>query len=239
MRFMFGEAERRNNERLLRLSGMLEESISRYERSRARDQAAVRHLRLLSWLRSLQTTFDELEHSIYVSGQYAERVVHFRYVEEMSAKDEANYRRHLYYYKNGFIRVFSVLDKLGSFLNELLQLETEQVKERFSYFTVLRRMREKRMHLALWSRLNGVKVKYASELQELRLMRNHEVHAMNSELLDNQGRIRVRPNDRREQIDDLLENMETLHKGFEAVFESLLDVFTYLHEEQISNPPAM
>ena len=53
------------------------------------------------------------------------------YVEKMQTEERTNYHRYLYFYKNGFIRVFSILDKLGFYLNKRLQLNTEKVKPRF------------------------------------------------------------------------------------------------------------
>ena len=36
-----------------------------------------------------------------------------------------NYRRYVYFDKNAFIRLFALLDKLGTLLNDTLELNTE------------------------------------------------------------------------------------------------------------------
>lgn len=182
--------------------------------------------RLQAWLRSIATTYDELEQSVYCAERFAESVSR-EYVEEMGPEERAAYRRHLYFYKNSFIRVFSVLDKLGSFLNERFELRAELVKERYSYFTALRCLRESRLHPELSRRLHDIKNRYRDPVHELRLMRNHEVHAMNTELLDEEGRLRIRPRDGKVQVEDLTQNLETLRSGYEMATESLLAVLTY------------
>src|SRR5690606_214309 len=105
---------------------------------------------------------------VYCAERYASRVKH-SYVEQMGPEEEADFRRHLYFYKNGFIRVFSVLDKLGSMMDEWLGLNTGQIKERFTYFTVLREMRRKGRNLQLLYRLDDVKANYREAMNDLRL----------------------------------------------------------------------
>jgi len=229
LRVLFGDSDRQDDARRRELLALQSKLTERYRRSGNRGGDSAHQLRLLSWIRSLDSTFDELEQSIYCSEKFAARVTH-HYVEEMDLDEEADYRRHLYFYKNAFIRVFSVLDKLGSFLDELFSLRTAQLKEKFSYFTVLRHMRDRRLHPELLHKLQAIKSQYREPLHELRLMRNHEVHAMNPELLDEEGRLRVRVNDRREQIENLQENAEMLRNGYDAVYESLYAVFQYLRK---------
>jgi len=224
LRILFDEPLREERGRLKEIFDLAEELTSRYASSDTRvsgDRAT-----LLAWMRSIATAFDELEQSVYCAAKYAERVKR-AYVEEMDEEEAAEYRRHLYFYKNGFIRLFSVLDKLGSFLNDRYQLHTERIKERYSYFTVLRRMRELRQHPQLWQRLDEIKSAYRDPLHELRLMRNHEVHAINTELLDERGRIRLRSRDGKEQVEDLRHNVATLQSGFDMVGDSLHAVLMY------------
>jgi hypothetical protein len=187
---------------------------------------ADRPLRLAMWSRSLLSTLYELEQSVYCSGKFAERVKD-AYVDQMNEHEYDDYMRHLYFFENGFVRVFSALDKLGSFLNDLYSLETEQIKERFSYFTVIRRMRERNVHPRLQRDLYNIKEKYKEPMQDLRLMRNHEIHGMNAELLDEFGRIRKCRKDQREEIENLHENTRKLEMGFVMVCKSLHAVFTY------------
>ncbi|MGO4376612.1 Cthe_2314 family HEPN domain-containing protein, partial [Paenibacillus sp. MCAF20] len=97
-------------------------------------------------------------------------------MQQMSPEERMNYSRYVYYDKNGFIRVFSLLDKLGTLLNELLDMRTEKVKAHFSYFTVLRNMRERKAHPELTWKLNDVKEKYKEATNRLRKRRNTEIH---------------------------------------------------------------
>lgn len=222
---MFGEPGRTDEGRVRDVLTLAEELAERY-RQRRSGELAMEAQRLVAWTKSIASSFDELEQSVYCAAKYAERV-RTAYVEEMGPEERADYRRHLYFYKNGFIRVFSVLDKLGSFLNDGFSLRAEQVKARYSYFTVLRCMRETRAHPELLDRLDDVKRRYREQVQDLRLMRNHEVHAINTELLDEDGRLRLRPRDRRQPVEDLRQNMETLQGGFAMVGESLHAALAY------------
>lgn len=225
LRMMFGEPPRADAGRVKDVAALTQELAARYRGTRGGDRA-VQSQRLLAWMMSLTSSFDELEQSVYAAAKYAESV-RTDFVEEMGPEERANYRRHLYFYKNGFIRVFSVLDKLGSFLNELYGLRTEQVKARFSYFTVLRRMRERRVQPELLRRLDVIKREYRDAVQDLRLMRNHEVHAINTELLDEEGRLRLRPRDPRQPVEDLRQNVRTLLDGYAMVSESLFAALDY------------
>jgi hypothetical protein len=226
LRTLFHETNRENEGRLKQITELMDELSERYESTRGGSDGGQRSLRLLNWMKSIAATLDELEQSVYCADRYAGRVER-EFIGQMAPQERDDYRRHLYFYKNGFIRVFSVLDKLGSFLNERFSMRTEQVKERYSYFTVLRRMREIREHGELLHRLNDIKDQYREPVQDLRLMRNHEVHAMNTELLDHHGQIRTRSRDGKEKIEDLRQNNEMLHSGYEMVCESLYAVLLY------------
>ena len=226
LRLLFGEPPREDGGRLRDIFELLEEHGARFRAMRGGERA-LRGQRLLAWTKSLASTLDELEQSVYCAAKYAE-LVHADFVEEMTAEEREHYRRHLYFYKNGFIRVFSVMDKLGSFMDEWLELRTEQVKDRFSYYTVLRRMRERRSHPELQRRLEDIKREYALSMSELRLMRNHEVHAINTELLDDEGRLRLRAREARMPVEDLRDNMRTLLGGYAMACESLFAVLDYM-----------
>ena len=226
LRFLFNEPPRADDGRLRDIFELLDELGRRFRAMRGGERA-LRGQRMLAWTKSLAASLDELEQSVYCAAKYAE-LVRAEYVEDMTPEEREHYRRHLYFYKNGFIRVFSVLDKLGSFLDECLELRTAQVKDRFSYFTVLRRMRERRSHPELHRRLDGIKREHAAPMADLRLMRNHEVHAINTELLDEEGRLRLRSRQARMPVEDLRENIRTLLGGYAMVCESLFTVLDYL-----------
>ncbi len=135
------------------------------------------------WTLGLQAALDELEQSHYAALRY-QKLISSVSVKQMTDTERMNYNRYIYYDKNGFIRVFSLLDKLGTLLNELLGMRTERVKAHFSYFTVLRVMRERKAHPELTWKLNDVKEKYKEAIGRLRKRRNTEIHYMNSEMHD-------------------------------------------------------
>lgn len=230
LRSLFKEAKRKD-------SGMLEETntaIAEYrhamkrqaDKSRSPEAEAVR-LRLDLWARGFTDALDELEQSLYCARQYA-KFVRAAYVEEMSEAERDHYRRHLYFYKNGFIRVFSILDKLGYFLNDRYALRTEKVKPRFSYFTVLRRMRELHAVPELEHELSDLKTRYSEPLDKLRNQRNMEIHHLNAEMVDDFLRAKARsaPDDR-QRVENLPENLHDLEQGLEMVCRTLTAVFRF------------
>ena len=125
---------------------------------------AQKEFRFVLWTRSMITTLDELEQSIYCAEMYTKRV-QYDSLEQMSEEEAADYRRHLYYYRNAVLRTFSTLDKLGSFLNERYALGTERVKQRYSYYTVLRRMYEMMQEEKLSQHLQIIKQKYQEPIR--------------------------------------------------------------------------
>lgn len=135
------------------------------------------------WTLGLRASLDELEQSRYAAIRFQERIKAVS-VQQMSEEELLNYNRYVYFDKNGFIRAFALLDKLGTFLNELLGVRTELVKSHYSYFTVLRNMREKNAHPDLIWKLNVVKEQYKEPMKRLRSRRNTEIHYMNSEMTD-------------------------------------------------------
>jgi hypothetical protein len=187
-------------------------------------EVSGRAFRLVLWTRSMIITLDELEQSLYCATMYAQQIKH-RTFQEMTTAEYDDYRRHLYYYRNAVLRVFASLDKLGSFLDERYTLHTERIKQRFSYFTVLRRMREIKQAPELLRRLQTIKDMYDTPMQDLRQMRNHEVHGMNSEMLDDEGRIRCYSTDCLDTIEDLQQNLQTLNLGFDMVCKSVIGVY--------------
>lgn len=229
LRALFDEPPRQDEGRIRQVLEVMKQVAAQYDRNRRQSGSGrdvERELRLMVWIKSLTTSFDELEQSVYGAGHYADRV-RSRYVEQMSGEERLNYRRHLYFYKNGFIRTFSVLDKLGSFMNDRFSLRTERIKERYSYFTVLRTMNYAKPLNLLCGRLNEIKRKYQEPMLDLRLMRNHEIHAINTELLDEDGKIRLRSADGNVPVEDLHRNMVMLEDGFKMVCESMVAVMQY------------
>ena len=228
LRKMCDEPPRIDDAQLRSILALAEQLAVKYGKLRGGEQAN-RAQTLVAWMKSLASSFDELEQSVHCAIRFAEGIRH-EFVEDMGPEERVDFRRHLYFYKNAFIRVFSVLDKLGSFMNDIFGLHAERVKERFSYYTVLRCMREARAEPELLRRLDEIRNKYREPVQELRLMRNHEVHAINTELLDEDGRLRLRPRDPRQPIEDLRSNVATLQAGYAMAGESLHAVLQYCNK---------
>ncbi|THF82601.1 Cthe_2314 family HEPN domain-containing protein [Cohnella fermenti] len=193
-----------------------------------RDQVVKRRTYAI-WAEGLLRSLDELEQSVYAAGRYAERVKRST-LEEMSAEERLDYYRHVYYDKNAFIRVFSLLDKLGTLLNDLLELRTERVKRQFSYFTVLRAMRQKNQHTRLAYGLQELKERYGDAMNRLRKRRNLEIHHMNSELQDDlfqslhSEKMRIDP-----YLENITLNLRDLEEGWEMVYRSLALSFRYAY----------
>ncbi|MFC5702909.1 Cthe_2314 family HEPN domain-containing protein [Cohnella faecalis] len=166
-------------------------------------------------LRSL----DELEQSKYVALRYAERIEHSR-LTEMSPDEKLDYDRHVYFDKNAYIRVFSLLDKLGALLNDFLELNTSRMKPQFSYFTVLRNMRLNGLHSELFPKLDEIKEKFREPMSRLRKRRNMEIHFMNAELQDDIVAVGEKASDR-SHLENIHANMADLDCGWAMVSDSL------------------
>ncbi|MCY7483485.1 MULTISPECIES: Cthe_2314 family HEPN domain-containing protein [Paenibacillus] len=178
------------------------------------------------WTVGIKTSLDELEQSVYASDKFADRVSK-HYEAEMTQAEQDDYYRYVYFYKNGFIRVFSILDKLGMLLNNVLALETEKVKHHFSYFTVLRQLRFKGQHPELEHALTALKEGHGDALQRLRKRRNMEIHHMNPEMQDDLWQ-RHRSLNGKIQLEDIQANVADLQHGLEMVCGALTLVFRLL-----------
>lgn len=184
------------------------------------------YTKLQLWTKGFETGLNELEQSVYCAVRFRERVAK-PHTEAMTEEELTDYQRHVYFFKNAFIRMFSILDKLGYFLNELYGLQTEKVKSRFSYYTVLRRFPERKVEPELHRRLTEWKVKYQPAMARLRKKRNMEIHLMNVEMLDDLERSHMCAMDRT-YVENLSENMNDLRLGFEMVCHSLLTSFEWI-----------
>ncbi|UJF32282.1 Cthe_2314 family HEPN domain-containing protein [Paenibacillus hexagrammi] len=181
------------------------------------------------WSKGFLDALDELEQSKYCCERYAEHI-HKAFLEEMNVEEVVEYRRFVYFYKNAFIRVFSILDKLGTFMNDLFDLKTDTIKIRFSYFTVLRRMHERHIHSPLELQLYNLKMEYKSALDRLRNQRNMEIHHINAEMLDDLMQKEPYPGERI-HIENVKANLEDLQQGFDMVCRSLTVAFSYITEK--------
>jgi hypothetical protein len=177
------------------------------------------------WAEGFLRSMDELEQSCYAAKQYAGQISH-SHVDELSALERISYYRHVYYDKNAYIRVFSLLDKLGTLLNQLFNLHTERTKAHFSYFTVLRNMREKHLFVELVNPLNELKERHQGALNRLRDRRNLEIHQMNAELKDDLNQSLTHPGERR-TLENLTSNMSDLEQSWEMALGTLNHSFRF------------
>lgn len=203
-------------------------AIERFVRA-AHDQAAAsagdaaQAKKFALWAEGLLRSYRELEESRRAARHFAERIAGTR-PEDRTEEQRLDYDRHVYFDKNAYIRVFAILDKLGSLLNELLELRTERIKPRFSYFTVLRNMRQHRLHPALSGPLGELKDRHQDAMSRLRTRRNLEIHYMNAELYDDWRYRAVWETQSRE---DIAANMADLDEGCRMVSQSLALSMTY------------
>ncbi|MBB6691998.1 hypothetical protein H7B90_11365 [Cohnella xylanilytica] len=204
------------------------ERFARLMRDKGRGEAgsAVKFRKYAIWSEGLLRSLDELEQSKYAAERYAAKVAKPS-VDEMSSAERLNYYRHVYYDKNAYIRVFSLLDKLGMLLNETLGLRTERIKSRFSYFTVLRGMRGSERHARLAEALNEWKERHQDAMNRLRKRRNMEIHHMNAEFQDDLLHS-LNPDTGSAHLENIAANMNDLEEGWEMAWRTLDLSFRYL-----------
>lgn len=224
LRKYFGDQKRVDQGVLLKAFETIDDFHDKlYKLYRQKPGAKLERLELLA--SGFKDSLNELEQSIY-SAQQLMAGMDSTFVEELNAEKQDDYRLHVYFYKNALIRVFSTLDKLGHFIDDLLELQTGQTKERFSYFTVLRQMYRYKLHVELEQDLFALKKKYQQPMQKLRKRRNMEIHSVNVEMLDDLAADRKAFADK-VYIEDLSHNMEMLRDGFELVLYSVFITFKY------------
>ncbi|MFD0715228.1 Cthe_2314 family HEPN domain-containing protein [Paenibacillus sp. GCM10027626] len=239
LRMLFNEPPRVAEGQLLQtiqameqFSGLLRKQFgAAADASKDRGSQAVQRLRKFEvWTYGLMASLDELEQSQYAAVQFA-RSIHSATIKEMSPEERMSYYRHVYFDKNAFIRVFALLDKLGTLLNDVFELQTERIKPHFSYFTVLRTMRQRNKNQALTDQLVELKERYKEPVSRLRKRRNTEIHYMNSELEDDLRQSsqafssQLRLENLQAQMDDLEQGMQfvmkTLHLSFSAMAQQM------------------
>lgn len=186
--------------------------------------------RIMIWAGGFLVALDELEQSLYCAERFA-RTIDDTYQDEMSRDELDEYHRYIYFYKNGIIRVFSLLDKLGYFLNDYFEVRTDEEKDRFSYFTVLRRMYDKQIERALVKKLISIKEQNSRVLSKLRKQRNAEIHLMNEEILDDLMRAQSSSNTRL-HIENPEYQLPDLRLGYEMVCLTLKIVFEFCNSKQ-------
>lgn len=230
LRSMFGEP-RRQDEGLVAAGN---QAVNRYLQMLESVPAEERNLqekRYIVWSRSFVRALDELEQSQYAAVRFGSKVTQ-TYIDEMSEAERDDYHRHLYFYKNTIIRLFSVLDKLGHFMNERFRLKTEEIKSRFSYFTVLRNMHTNHLYSKLEESLYELKVAYKTPVERLRNERNMEIHTINADLLDDLMRAAEskQSQDQRMRTENVEEHLKDLDIGCKMAFTACERIFTYIYE---------
>lgn len=230
LRVLLGEPPREN-------SGILEdamESMAAFaallrKEMNAHEDRDHEFRKLEIWTRGLISSLDELEQSWFAAAFYRKSVI-AGYMDDMSSKEQGDYARYVYFYKNGFIRVFSLLDKLGTVLNHFYDLETSKLKAHFSYFTVLRQLQLLNVHPALAEQLEQIKNSYRDPLENLRKRRNAEIHYMNSEMQDDLWQRHQGLHDKI-QLEDLDSHLEDLKQSLEMICKTLSTAFSYSNEQ--------
>ncbi|MGG1877824.1 Cthe_2314 family HEPN domain-containing protein [Paenibacillus cisolokensis] len=186
------------------------------------------HRKLEIWIRGLIVSLDELEQSWYAACHFRKSVTS-GFIDDMSLQEKEEYARYVYFYKNGFIRVFAILDKLGTVLDDLFNLHTSKVKVHFSYFTVLRQFKFLKIHDSLSEELEGIKAKYKVPMGTLRKRRNAEIHYMNAEMQDDLWQ-RMQGHDTKLELEDLDAHLDDLKQGLDMVCQTLAASFRYTNQ---------
>ncbi|XID95796.1 Cthe_2314 family HEPN domain-containing protein [Paenibacillaceae bacterium WGS1546] len=225
LRVLFGERPREWAGAELETVRAIESFVRQaYETAERRPAEAKTYRTYAIAAEGLLRSMDELEQSVYAAKRYALFVPHKR-VDELTERERLDYDRHVYYDKNAYIRVFALLDKLATLLNPLLGLRTERIKSRYSYYTMLRNMRENDLHPGLSKPLNALKVDHQGAMNRLRHRRNLEIHQMNAELRDDlQQSLADKPH---RMLENLKASMADLEQGWEMCRESLHASFRY------------
>lgn len=189
---------------------------------------ASRYRAFAVWTEGLLRSLEELEESMFAARLFAERISHVKWAE-LGEQEKLDYGRHVYFDKNTYIRLFSLLDKLGTLMNELMELRTEKIKAKYSYFTVLRRLRETGRHTELAARLTTLKERHRAAMSRLRARRNMEIHYMNAELKDDlqAGRRLAGEKGGYMRLEDLSANLADAQEGWEMVVGTLQAVYGY------------
>ncbi|WP_276354051.1 Cthe_2314 family HEPN domain-containing protein [Cohnella caldifontis] len=229
LRSMLGEPPRTPDGALKAAFAAMGEFTELCDRLSRRNPEIAGKLRTYAvWAEGLRRSLDELEESLFAAEFFGNRVPRVSW-EKLTDADRLNYGRHVYFDKNAYIRIFSLLDKMGTLMNDLLELKTEKVKPRFSYFTVLRRLRETGRHAELAAMLTALKEEHRDAMSRLRRRRNTEIHYMNAELKDDlQTSERMGSgNGEPWHLENLPGNMADAREGWAMVLGTVERVFAF------------
>lgn len=229
LRTLVGEEPRKDEGVLLEAMNSMNETLQLLQRRIHKDGDPSHEDRKTDILtRGLISSLDELEQSTFAASYFRSKVKAGA-GDQMSASDQPDYSRYVYFYKDGFIRVFSMLDKLGNLLNDLYDLNTTRVKAHYSYYTVLRQFKYLKVHGTLADRLFDLKDQYRAPMDRLRKRRNFEVHHMSPEMQDDLWQ-RHRALFGPIRLEDVDAHLEDLRQGLEMVCRSVIVVFEYTND---------
>jgi Cthe_2314-like HEPN len=228
LRFLFNEPRRLDSNELVTVQSAINSFRKIIFSGKTRVEIPKeRQARIDIWCQGFIDAVNELEQSQYVARKYTNRV-NKKFIEQMNIEEVDDYHRFNYFYKNGLIRMFSLLDKLGYFMNEIFNLQTEKMKSKFSYFTVLRNMRGRSSNYKwLEQQLTMLKNQHKATLDKLRNQRNMEIHYINVEMMDELMDENRRGGDR-VRLENTQASMADLDAGCHMVMQAMNIVFTYL-----------
>ncbi|GMK44953.1 Cthe_2314 family HEPN domain-containing protein [Paenibacillus glycanilyticus] len=226
LRFLFDEPEREPQGRLADTLQLMNQFVAILHEKIEAGKDNDHKLRTYEvWTKGLVASLNEIEQSCYAARRFKEKIKSPS-VSQMSEEEELNYQRYVYFDKNAFIRIFALLDKLSIFLNDILDLKTEKIKPHFSYFTVLRNMRDKKAHPELTWKLNDIKESLKEPMGRLRKRRNTEIHYMNTEMQDDLAQAH-KMYGQEVQLENIAAQSDDLQHGLQMVTGSLRLTFDY------------
>lgn len=227
LRMLFGEPPRKPEGKLRETIEVMEQFVTLLHKRIAKNQDPGHKLyKYEIWTLGLLASLDELEQSQYAAHKF-QALITSASVEAMSPEELLNYHRHVYFDKNAFIRLFSLLDKLGTLMNELFELKTERIKVHFSYFTVLRTMYQGNAYPELIQALTSLKEAYKEPTGRLRKRRNTETHYMNAELQDDLRQGHEAAYNELHRLENLAQQTEDLKQGITMVMDILRITFEH------------
>ncbi|MBY0205447.1 MULTISPECIES: Cthe_2314 family HEPN domain-containing protein [Paenibacillus] len=228
LRTLLGEKPRVNQGKLKQAMDTMAFTLESFEKQMYVDHDPNHDYRkLYVWTQGLISSLDELEQSYFAAAHFRKKVVAGS-TRDMSSAEKSEYARYVYFYKDAFIRCFAILDKLGTVLNEVFQLNTSKTKVHFSYYTVLRQFEYYRDHHELAQQLIKIKEAYREPMSRLRKRRNMEIHYMNSEMQDDLWQLHQTLRGK-VKLEDLDQHLLEMQQGVDMVCETLNMAYRYIN----------
>lgn len=230
LRVLFGEPPRKTEGKLLEAMQAMERYAELLNKQIEQGHDRDHKLRKYEiYTLGLIASLDELEESQYAASKLA-ALIKSRTIEAMSPEELLNYKRYVYFDKNAFIRLFSLLDKLGTLMNEYLGLQTERVKPHYSYFTVLRNMLHRNLHPELNLPLQELKEQGKPAMNRLRKRRNTEIHFMNSEMQDDLQQSHQDYSEQH-QLENIAQQVDDMKQMMDLVLDTLKLTFHHAYRQ--------